>query len=419
MPQIPPERAQELANQLTPYGSQKQGYLLFMTPYARNMYENIPSNYDRRQVIIRLNSLSARPRPLDALVKKGATDHYVVPAGEYEIEYRVHSGQLHIYQIGLNPNTAKRRARQEKPGLYHVKYEPGKQAWQSTRVPASEIKTRHAAVNGMNNDLAKAIWLMGDHLSKQYNNDNVQEYTLYHNPSAGGGRDFLECLTDKLGMTSNVAEGLSKVLVKSQSQEQSIKWVAHSQGGIIFTEAVRYYLNGMSSVGAAGRFGKNKDGLDKHSVCFHAGGNNIKRSEMLCKRAGITMYPPRYNPYDIVPQLAGGNAMTQLDFVGAIGSVIYANHVFGGSSNQSPHTTAHVGLTEWYNEMLYSPGKGLGPIQKRFSAIEPGLRRGQQRVQTMAKRTGVDKAVNAASLAIGITAETAGGAIKATVNYLK
>lgn len=53
----------------------------------------------------------------------------------------------------------------------------------------------------MKNPLDKAAWLMGAHIDVAYAEANVQEYTLFHNPSDGNGvfsslTDVAECLWD-------------------------------------------------------------------------------------------------------------------------------------------------------------------------------------------------------------------------------
>ena len=51
--------------------------------------------------------------------------------------------------------------------------------------PIHRIETRHAAVNGMQNDLQKAAWLMGTHVDVAYAQDQISSYSLFHNPSDG------------------------------------------------------------------------------------------------------------------------------------------------------------------------------------------------------------------------------------------
>src|SRR5690606_41259880 len=59
--------------------------------------------------------------------------------------------------------------------------------------------------------------------------------------------DTWESLRDKLGFTTGVTRQFAKVLMDTQAQDNPTQWVVHSQGGVIFAEAVRYLLNGSSS----------------------------------------------------------------------------------------------------------------------------------------------------------------------------
>lgn len=50
-------------------------------------------------------------------------------------------------------------------------------AWQLGN-PNTQVTTEYAAVNGMQNNLEKAAWLMGVHLDNAYRTANPNEYTL-------------------------------------------------------------------------------------------------------------------------------------------------------------------------------------------------------------------------------------------------
>ncbi|MCW8901456.1 MAG: hypothetical protein OQK95_12355, partial [Gammaproteobacteria bacterium] len=227
----------------------------------------------------------------------------------------------------------------------------------------------YAAVNGMLNNLNKATWLMGAHLDFEFGKGSMKEYTLFHNPSEGGGSDFWESVVDKLGFTTDVTKRFSKVLQDSQKKGKEIKWVAHSQGGAIFAEGVRYFLNGNSSWAIAGGFNgifKEKEEIDlsNHKVAFHGNANNNFRSSFLFDRAGIEVLAIRANDYDLVPNIAGLNTLNPRKF---LGSAVYWNHVFYGSVQQSPHTLSQT-REQWDNDMTSGPGKGRGPIQKGFES---------------------------------------------------
>jgi hypothetical protein len=53
-----------------------------------------------------------------------------------------------------------------------------------------------------------------------------------------------------------------------------------------------------------------------------------------------------------------------------LGSVVYANHVFSGSLQQSPHTLMHKDFDTWDKQMTNGPGKGRGVLQKSFDAVD-------------------------------------------------
>ena len=233
------------------------------------------------------------------------------------------------------------------------------------------IKTPYAAVNGQSNPLDKAVWLMGLHLQSEFGKDNVREYTLFHNPSVGGVGDSWESLQDKLGFTTPVSKQFSEVLQKAQKSEISVKWIAHSQGGIIFAEGVRYFLNGNSNTallgGANGLFkNKEKISLNKHSVAFHSNGNNTYRSKFLLDRAGIEVIAVRGNENDFVYNILGMNAANGWHVVR---SIAYANHVIGGSTQQSSHTLPQ-GTAQLDQNMQYGPGKGRNALQRGVENVE-------------------------------------------------
>ncbi|MDB2387164.1 hypothetical protein N9W21_07445, partial [Shewanella sp.] len=115
-------------------------------------------------------------------------------------------------------------------------------AWSKKATPVPQIRTAHAAVNGMLNDFNKAAWLMGTHLDTAYQSDGIQAYTLYHNPSDKGLLDVVECAFDKrAGTKSHNAAHLASILAQNNQQGKKVKWVVHSQGAIIFCAALEHY----------------------------------------------------------------------------------------------------------------------------------------------------------------------------------
>lgn len=323
-----------------------------------------------------LNQLRSLPRPTTGgFTKTGVTDTRLLSTPTHKIAYKIFSGQIQVYNIIVNDALAEARARLEKPALYKI-VKDGNGNWKN-KGKVNKISTQYAAVNGQSNTLGKATWLMGLHLDYAYgNSDIIKEFCLYHNPSVTGLSDTWESIKDKLGFTTDVTKGFSSVLKQSQEAGNDIKWMAHSQGAIIFSEAVRYVLNGGSSWAILGGFnGITRDDkgsvLNKHSVTFHGNGNNESRSQVLFERAGINVLGYNSHPYDLVNNVAGMNFSS---FKNLIGSIIYSPHVFGGSVQQSPHTLPYEGFENWDNKMTNGPGKGRNKTQRTFKAITNNLK---------------------------------------------
>jgi len=104
--------------------------------------------------------------------------------------------------------------------------------------------------------------------------------------------------------------------------------------------------------------------LDQHKVAFHGNANNVWRSKRLLERAGIKILAVKIHDYDLVGNLAGLNTANTRKL---IGSIIYSNHLTGGSVSQSPHTTMQS-MQKWEANMANGPGIGRGPLQKAFEA---------------------------------------------------
>lgn len=344
------------------------GYKVLLTGYASFILEKEETSQQSRDLKSLLTSLRALPRPNQAKVLKGSVGTYKLENNYYRADYRVANGQVIVYNIQPVDRLQKQRDRQEQAALYKIKRtEQG--IWQvSGRVES--VTTRYAAVNGQSNNLAKASWLMGSHL--EYEFKNLQEYTLFHNPSIGGAGDTWESLRDKIGFTTSVTKKFAKILAETQAAGNETGWIAHSQGGAIFAEGVRYLLNGQSSY-ALNKLRlngiRNPDKgelLNKQSVVFHANANNNLRSKPLFSRAGIKVLAIRANDYDMVPNLIGLNTLNPRKW---IGSLVYSSHVFNGSVAQSPHTLMQD-QQAWRENMDNGPGKGRGVVQRAFHRTE-------------------------------------------------
>ncbi len=361
------------------------GYQLLLTGYAAKILQNEEAlDYftDLQRAIV---SLRGNPRPtFGGYLKMGTVDTRTLESNSHHISYNIANGQVLIFNITLKDNVKLMRDKLEKIGLYNVK-KIGQGRWETEKVAC--VTTPYAAVNGQSNNLGKATWLMGAHLEFEFGENAVSEYTLFHNPSVGGPGDTWESIQDKFGMTTDVAIKLSEMLIKTQENKHQTKWMTHSQGGLIFAEAVRYHLNGNSSWaitgGFNGVFGKNKgESLNMHSVAFHGNANNNVRSSVLFKRAGIDVLATRSNDYDMVNTIIGLNTLNAWRI---IGSVVYAEHTMGGTIQQSPHTLMHDNFETWDEKMCNGPGDGRNNFQKGFDVIDKAGRGGVKYINNFLK----------------------------------
>lgn len=350
-----------------PIGTSPAGYQVVLTGYATFVFENERLSRQSDALEKRLNSLRSTPRNTNALALRGSVDTYRVENNSFRADYRVFSGQVVVYNIQPVAKLQKQRDRLEKAGAYRVR-KNNSGIWEVAG-KAETVTTRHGAVNGQSNNLVKATWLMGRHVEFAFGSE-LKEYTLFHNPSVGFG-DLWESVRDKFGITTPVTRKFASLLSSTQAAGNDTHWVAHSQSGIIFAEAVRFLLNG----GSMFQFNKLRFNgvlhpekgslLDKHSVAFHGSGNNILRSKLLLNRAGIEVLRVAHHDYDLVPNVIGLNTISPRKF---IGSLVYANHVFGGSVQQSPHTLPQD-MVSWDRNMREGPGKGRGSAQQIFHKI--------------------------------------------------
>ncbi|MGN0921124.1 MAG: hypothetical protein ACI4NJ_05265 [Cellvibrio sp.] len=347
------------------------GYQALLTGYANFVLQKERGTDSFRFLEGLLVRLRSTPKSLDSKLLKGSVSTFQTSNNYYRADYRVANGQVVVFNIQLLDKLQKARDALEKVGLYTVK-RTAQGIWQvagSTEV----VATRYAAVNGQSNNLAKASWLMGSHL--EYEFKNLSEYTLFHNPSIGGIGDTWESLRDKLGITTPVTKKFAEVLEATQKAGNETSWVAHSQGGAIFAEGVRYLLNSHSSYALNKlrfngiRHPERGELLNKQSVAFHANANNNFRSKPLFERAGVRVLAIRANDYDMVPNIIGMNTLSPRKLVG---SLIYSNHVFNGSVMQSPHTLMQDQAT-WDQNMETGPGKGRGPIQRGFNKVDKAI----------------------------------------------
>lgn len=352
------------------------GYRVFLSGYANKILQNELKLKYGRFLETSINSLRANTRPASGYIKKNTVDTRILESQFHFIWYRIHNGQILVYNIELKDSIQLERDRQEKVAVYTVA-KNAQGVWTLGK-KSGTVTTAYAAVNGQSNNLAKAAWLMGAHLEFEFGKTAVREYTLFHNPSTGGPGDTWESIRDKFGITTDVTKKFSALLQQAQQAGNKTKWIAHSQGGLIFAEAVRYHLNGNSSWAITGGFnGMFRDdkgeSLNKHSVAFHGNANNNLRSSVLFERAGIDVIATRANDYDFVNTIVGLNTANPWRI---LGSAMYANHVFSGSVQQSPHTLMHEDRESWNEQMDNGPGRGRNGLQKGFNTVDETARKG-------------------------------------------
>lgn len=341
------------------------GYQVILSGYADYIYDQERSFASFTILEGLMKSLRAMPRPINASIKKGSVSTYLQSNDYYLIHYRIANGQVLVFNIEPKDKLQIARDKLETPGLYSVK-KTSKGLW-TIEGKTNEVQTAHAAVNGMLNNLTKATWLMGSHIEFAYGK-NISRFTLFHNPTGGAPTDLWECVRDKMGFSTAVTKQFSQVLTQTQAAGNKIKWVAHSQGGLIFTEAVRYALNDNSSTALnqlrlnGARHPDKGNILDNHKVSFHGNANNIWRSKKLMERAGIDIIAVHIHDYDLVGNVLGANTSSLRKIVG---SAFYFPHIMKGSIPQSPHTTMQS-QKEWEKQMKTGPGTGKNKSQQAF-----------------------------------------------------
>lgn len=350
-----------------PSGASKDivGYTVVLSGYAQYVYDSERPQYEFGLLADTLLGMKSEPYAKGQKRLANSVGTFSFVSQYHRIDYQVHSGQVLVFNIQPIPRLQRLRNLAEQPGLYEVKRNT--QGGWRVAGKTDVVTTSYAAVNGQSNNLAKAQWLMGSHLEVEFG-ENVQMFSLFHNPSVGGYGDTWESVQDKFGFTTQVTRQFAKVLERTQQEGKQTRWVAHSQGGLIFTEGVRYLLNNHSSWALRNLtfngINHQQQGslLDKQKVAFHGNANNNWRSSRLLERAGVEVIAIRAHDYDLVTNIVGLNTITPRKLVG---SVVYANHVLSGSVAQSPHTLMQS-QQQWEQNMISGPGKGRNLLQKGF-----------------------------------------------------
>ncbi|MFC3151484.1 hypothetical protein ACFOEK_10640 [Litoribrevibacter euphylliae] len=316
--------------------------------------------YDQQQVLKEIHyvvehpNTACKPNSNPSLLKRLYRTRYPFNNYHYLIQYKMNShNQVVIDDILFDRNLtgAKEKSSRERTLMYDVyqlgsnKYDGPKdrnelevlQSEWTLGTPVHQVKTEHAAVNGMQNDAAKAAWLMGVHSQVAYPEDNVQNYTLFHNPSDKAFLDLIECGFDKRrGTKSHNAQHLAAVLNQRQMEGKPTKWLVHSQGAIIFCAALEHYDKHYS--------GK----LTKQEVAIHGSGSNMPRIKSIAYSLGMKVHKERNNPFDAVPNIAGANDLSGSSLKR---SLRFFGLILGDDSLASPHTLPYLGIETYRNQL--------------------------------------------------------------------
>ncbi|HET8899922.1 MAG TPA: hypothetical protein VFN09_14225 [Rhodanobacteraceae bacterium] len=350
------------------------------------------NDFDRRKVADELLEIAKHPNRLDADTGRRNWFQRLLPTRypfkhyHYKISYAIKPGQpVMIVDIYLDkdlvgdpslPDSMQRNALYRVDKVGTARFTPQfeelgnnservirqlRASWMTAKpAPTHRIETRHAAVNGMQNNLDKAAWLMGAHLETAYA-DGAQSidsnYTLFHNPTEGFAKDLVECGFDKQNQLarSSCSRHLAAVLKEAQARGHRTRWVAHSQGAIIFTAAVEFVLK---------HYGMR---LDCHSVCLHSSGGDVELVKMVCTRAGIVVEHVRNNPFDPVPNLFGHVDRT---CSGLARALKFQGLVRGNDSLASPHTLPYLGLDTYVEQLRFTGHHELARYARQFHPSE-------------------------------------------------
>jgi hypothetical protein len=224
---------------------------------------------------------------------------------------------------GLDPHQAA-------PGLYRVVCRERDRQIVVERTTA--VNTRHAAVNGIQNDLDRAAFVMLDKVnasSALRREAAPVEFTLYHVPTRGVAQDVALTTAELAGQSTSDARQLAGVLEQTARSGQPVVWSVHSRGALVFDLAAR---------NCAQRGVR----LPNESVAVYNGAVNEQVLNHDAARTGLTKLGRGYfnNPGDPVPQLVGDNTINPLRRAAAL------YNTYGViTSDQSLHTW-HAPLTE-------------------------------------------------------------------------
>ncbi|MFL0798391.1 MAG: type II toxin-antitoxin system RelE/ParE family toxin [Cellvibrionaceae bacterium] len=299
------------------------GLKLYVSSQAQNVIDQAGS-HDKLKINQAIQNLAGNPRPDHAGKRIKASGAYRIAVGHYRLDYVIYSGQLTITEVSLDGFYAE-RPKHERPGLYKLT-EGSKGKWESSFRPVTRITSSYAAVNGIQNTLDRAMKLMPTHVKSAFGRQ-VKEFTLFHNPSVGFLGDLWESARDKLSISTELAQQLAAILDDAQKDKQPVKWVVHSQGGVIFSEAVKKHNKTKGT------------SLNLHQVQFHSGANNARVTQKALDKAGIKKIGPDNNhPFDLVPNVIGLNTVNPIKFLGSIVAAPALSDLGPLRRLKSPHT---------------------------------------------------------------------------------
>lgn len=255
-------------------GLSHSGYAIFIHENALSfLNQAIQDNYASFKLIKKIIAMRSNPRPWDGGIKKGATDHRQLAIEAIWVNYFIESGCVYIENITPNFNVS---GKHELSGLHLVSKRPD--GWHIDRAYVNEVTTKHAAINGFNSDLnIAATEIMPHQLLNAYSDEEINEYTLFHNPAKGVFSSCYDSTRDKLGYSTPLTKRFSELLQSTQKKQNEIKWVTHNQGSLIFTQAVNHHNKKIGS------------SLNKHSVYFQNPTNNMLTSRTILNKAQVSL----------------------------------------------------------------------------------------------------------------------------------
>jgi len=338
------------------------------------------NDYDQQMVAKDIEQICAHPNAKNSIKHSRNPLHriwrtkYPFRNYHYLIRYDLHENQINIGDILFDEQLkgAKDTTSAERTMLYEVKrltsstYNKAQKrskikklesAWSNEPKPTTQVNTEHAAVNGMLNEFTKATWLMGTHLDTAYKGDGIKAYTLFHNPTDNIGLDAIECAFDnRQGQTSHNAQHLAAVLAQNNQQGKKVKWVAHSQGAIIFCSALEIYRI---------KYGKP---LTTQELAIHGSGANLDRLERIAQNTGMKINNIRNNPFDFVPNMAAKNDLSSSSLSR---SISFMGLAFNGHAGESPHTLPFLGLKTYATQLQLLGNIDKATIVRRFIKTLP------------------------------------------------